>query len=393
MKRVNFIILLLLCTVFNAPLYCQMKSDISANTAEFETKEEALAEQIKNANGQDSFAELAALVETAKANFSSSDLITENLSVWLTENHPIYKDKGFNEVLQFRSYLLYAFSFFPNNDRVLGYLISELTFSDNQNIVCSCVFTSRKYDDKRLMPLIEKLTTEDYRATVNFSDFQYNSLYNYKTTIQEEANKTLTILKTQQVETTNHKATCCSSKMGPGKESYSKLIDKKNRKSNDLNIAFLDQNNDFIALKSTHGSPFIVTFFYTSCTNQNKCANTISKLAELQKNLAEKKNKFKIYAITYDDYIDKSDVLKKYGDSYNFMFDKNNRFLLPSDAQEKEKMNLLFHTTVNYGNGTVNQHGIQLFLFDKRGKIASIIENENWTVLSVSDKINSLLKE
>lgn len=358
-----------------------------------EMNEESLAKSIKNANGQHSLAELAALIETSKANFNQSDLIVENLSLWLTENHPIYDGRGFNDVLQFRSYLLYSFSFFPKNERVLAYLISELTLSDNQNIVCSSIFTGKKYHDNRLIPLVEKFTTDEYRAKVNFSDFQWDSNYNYKTTIQEEAIKTLKALKQEQVETVNHKSSCCSSKIGAGKGSDSKWIAKKDRKSKNLSIAFLDQDNDFITLKSANGNPFIVTFFYTSCTNQNKCANTISKLAELQKTLQEKKNKFGVYAITYDDYIDKSDILKKYGDSYNFVFDKNNKFLLPSTAEEKEKMNLLFNTTVNYGNGTVNQHGIQLFIFDKNGKIASIIENENWTVLSVSDKINSLLKE
>ncbi|TGD57928.1 SCO family protein [Flavobacterium humi] len=384
----------LLFTVFNAPLYCQMKDgDGSTNTAGLETSEEALAKYIKNANGQDSFAQLAALTETAKANFSDSASITENLSFWLAENHPIYDGKGFNEALQFRAYLLHSFSFFPANDRILGYLISELTFSDNQNIVCAAVFTSKKYHDSRLIPLIEKLATDAYRTTVNFSDFQYNTVYNYKTTIQEEAKKALDALKTEEVPATSHKPSCCSSKMAIGKESPSKLIGKKDRMVKDLNITFLDQENDFINLKNTHGSPFIVTFFYTSCTNQNKCAATISKLSELQKSLVGKKNKFKIYAITYDEYVDKPDVLKKYGGSYNFMFDKNNKFLLSADKEEKEKMDQLFNTTVNYGNGIVNQHGIQLFLFDKHGKIASVIENENWTVPSVSDKINTLLEE
>ncbi|MGH2666807.1 SCO family protein [Flavobacterium sp.] len=369
-----------------------MKSEINSNTVNFEANEEDFAERIKKANGKNSFTELTALIETSKSNYNQSDSIVENLSLWLTENHPIYDGKGFNDALEFRSYLLYSFSFFPENKRVLDYLISELTLSDNQNIICSAIFTGRKYPDNRIIPLIEKFTSDDYNIKVNFSDFQFNSNYNYKTTIQEEAVKTLNALKLQQKEPVSHKASCCSSKIGTEKESFSKLTEKKERRNKDLNIAFLDQNNDSFKLKNTK-KPFIVTFFYTSCTNPKKCASTISKLAELQKNLSGKKNKFGIYAITYDEYVDKAEVLKKYGDSYNFMFDSNNKFLLPLNTEEKEKMDVQFNTTVNYGNGTVNQHGIQLFLFDKAGKLASIIKNENWTVLSVSDKINSLLKE
>ena len=38
---------------------------------------------------------------------------------------------------------------------------------------------------------------------------------------------------------------------------------------------------------------------------------------------------------------------------------------------------------VSYGAGSVSQHGIQLFVFDKHGKLAATHDNEVWTVADV----------
>ena len=38
---------------------------------------------------------------------------------------------------------------------------------------------------------------------------------------------------------------------------------------------------------------------------------------------------------------------------------------------------------VNYGAGTVNNHGIQLFIFDKKGRIAAICDNDAWSASDV----------
>ena len=48
---------------------------------------------------------------------------------------------------------------------------------------------------------------------------------------------------------------------------------------------------------------------------------------------------------------------------------------------------------VDYGAGTVSQHGIQLFVFDKRGKLAATHDNEVWTVADVRECLARLAAE
>ena len=47
----------------------------------------------------------------------------------------------------------------------------------------------------------------------------------------------------------------------------------------------------------------------------------------------------------------------------------------------------------NYGAGTVNQHGIQLFVFDKQGRLAAVCDNDSWSVSDVKNCLASLIDE
>ena len=124
---------------------------------------------IETLNENNSFKELAEIINISKERWNQSEKVIASLSQLLKENHPIYKGKGYNEVLQFRAYLIYSFSFFPRHESIIKYIIYELNYSDYLNVKGASIYTARKYHDKILSTLIENYTTDSYNVKVNFT--------------------------------------------------------------------------------------------------------------------------------------------------------------------------------------------------------------------------------
>jgi len=355
--------------------------------------ENEMKDKIETASENNTFKELAEIINICKLEFNKSEIVLVAMSEWLKENNSIYSSKSFNEVLQFRAYLIYSFSFFLKNENVLKYLIYELNYSDNINIKGASIYTAKVYNDETLSLLIEPYTDDNYDVKVNFKDFEIGYKYKPNSTIQNEAIASLKVindLSKNIAESDTH--SCCSIKKNEDGKDRIDLIEKKSRKKVTLNINFFDQENSKINFTDFKGNPFLVTFFYSSCTNQNKCASSVAKLKEFQEKI-ESLKKIGIYVITYDPYIDKPDVLKKYGEAYGFMFSTTSKFLLPASESEYISMNSFFNTSVNYGNGVVNQHGTQLYVVDKKGKIAFKFENEVWRAEDLIAIFNKLEAE
>jgi hypothetical protein len=96
--------------------------------------------------------------------------------------------------------------------------------------------------------------------------------------------------------------------------------------------------------------------------------------------------------MTYDWDFDSPAVLKKYGELYGFTFGETARFLKTIDYAGIAIANEL-QLRVSYGAGTVSQHGIQLFLFDKKNRIAAICDNDVWNVNDVRNCLQILEDE
>ncbi len=95
-------------------------------------------------------------------------------------------------------------------------------------------------------------------------------------------------------------------------------------------IIFEDQDGEHVRFADFfYGQPSVVVFFYTRCTNPLKCSLTITKLARLQKLLAERRLDGRICtaAITYDPKFDLAERLRGYGDSRGVRMDGDNRLL------------------------------------------------------------------
>jgi len=137
------------------------------------------------------------------------------------------------------------------------------------------------------------------------------------------------------------------------------------------------------------GKISVLVFFYTRCDNPNKCARTISQFAELQKLLDDRGiNNISLAGITYDASYDIPLRLRNFGINRGFRFNAVHRFFRVVDGFDilRSYLNL----EVNYAGSIVNNHSIELYILDKRGKAIMAQTRLQWQPEEVADILASL---
>jgi protein SCO1/2 len=131
------------------------------------------------------------------------------------------------------------------------------------------------------------------------------------------------------------------------------------------------------------GKPAVVVFFYTRCDNPNKCSLTITKLGRLQRRLAALglDGRIRTAAISYDPQFDLPARLRAYGEDREVAF-------TPSDRLFRTRGSLApledyFALGVSFGGTLVNRHRIELFLLDRRCRVAVAFTRLQWDVEDV----------
>ncbi|HEY6974694.1 MAG TPA: SCO family protein [Chitinophagaceae bacterium] len=402
------------------------KSIAPASTAVDTIMESAISEADENF----SLTELTMIVNFCSEYCYKSTHISQALAGWLRENHSIYKDKTPTDANQFRAFLLSSLSRFPGNEEIYKYVKSEILFSDHTINIAAAAATAKNFPDKsaELIPLMEPFlgsSFSDEWVDIRTPELNYPILNPTKaryeiiltlTAYGARAYKCVKLLdeickncgeygddsvlytKAKNAAEYIRKITppCCQKETAVKASQHGMmLISKENRKVISAgNIKLLDQEGDSPTFKDLTDKPFVLTFFYTQCTNALKCISSVHRLGELETeclddNLAERVG---IYAITYDPDFDTPSILKKYGEMYGVRFNKNMKFLKAEGNSGAVLFDQL-QLRVNYGGGTVNQHGIQLFVFDKKGRIAAICDNDTWSVSEVKNCLASLIDE
>jgi len=388
---------------------------------------------IYEADKKYSIEQLAAIVTYCSNQKEHSLELSMALSNWLRENHSIYVDKSPTEVNQFRGFLMFSLSMFPPNDILYGYIKNELLFSAHTYSIASAAHTARIFTSeaqelvlflnqflqnsfpevcvdistyKLDYPLVNptKARYEIIKTLRHFGANAYPSVKLLHDILERESQKLvnqdtilISLLKPTIESILNATPLCCRKEI-PNSEPLhptTGFIEKNERKRiHASDLSMFDQNGNKMKFDKLTGKPFVLTFFYTSCTNPLKCASTVGRLGKLQEMTVAKKisDKVGIYAMTYDPDFDSPTMIKSYGEVYGVSFSKTVRFLV---AQDKSEQNLFaeLDLRVNYGYGSVNQHGVQLFLIDKKGRIASTYDNELWTVDDVYNALIYLTQE
>ncbi|CCV11603.1 hypothetical protein MESS4_330152 [Mesorhizobium sp. STM 4661] len=119
-----------------------------------------------------------------------------------------------------------------------------------------------------------------------------------------------------------------------------------------------------------HGKPSVVAFFYATCMNPRKCVQTIYNLVEIHRGLLDAglDGQIRVAAISYDPHRDTAAVLRQYGESKGVPFGADFKMMrVPSQLNSVVDA---FDLGVNYGGNQVNDHRIELYLLDSKGRIA-----------------------
>jgi cytochrome oxidase Cu insertion factor (SCO1/SenC/PrrC family) len=391
-----------------------------------------MQQAIREAKETSSLSDLTSIVNTCAEYCNKSAGISALLTEWLREDNPIYNKRTPTDVNQFRAFLLASLKKFPPSAEIYKYVKSELVFADHSINIAAAAATAGNFPDKsaELIPLMEPylsssfpdervdITTPRLNYPINnptkaryeimqtlaaFGASAYRSIklldeiasckgcrnYNYDSLLSEKAFKTAQYIR----EVT---PPCCRKEVNTATEhSGIVLIDRSNRNViNANNVKLIDQEGESLQFQDLRNKPFVLTFFYTQCTNASKCVSSVHRLGELEtacieNNLADKVG---IYGMTYDPDFDTPPILKKYGKLYGVKFNENTKFF-KSVSNSPTKFFDQLQVRVNYGAGTVNNHGIQLFIFDKEGKLAAVCDNDLWSVSDVKKCLMSLVDE
>jgi protein SCO1/2 len=376
--------------------------------------------------------ELTTVVNLCSEYCNKSTDVSLSLAGWLREDHPIYKDKTPTDANQFRAFLLSSLSKFPANEEIYKYVKYELLFADHTINIAAAAVAARNFPDKsaELMPLLEPflgnsfsdewvdITTPElnypilnptkarYEIILTLTAYGVRAYKSVKLLDEitackncgEYGNDSILYAKAKKAAEYIHKVTppCCQKEATAQTIQHEiMLINKENRKVISAgSIKLLDQEGDSLTFKGLTGKPFVLTFFYTQCTNALKCVSSVHRLEELEtecinNNLVDRVG---IYGMTYDPDFDTPSILKKYGEMYGVRFNKNMKFL-KSEDNSGEVLSDQLQLRVNYGAGTVNQHGIQLFVFDKNGRLAAVCDNDGWSASDVKKCLTSLIDE
>ena len=177
-------------------------------------------------------------------------------------------------------------------------------------------------------------------------------------------------------------------------ESYrrSPWLESGNRGSEGaLNLPVTDQDGLSLNLQDFRGQPLVLTFLYTRCTNPNKCPLVAARMAQLQGLLQEERLASRVHLaiVTYDPDYDTPDRLKRYGLAHGWRFTRQARMLRP-DKEAKDRFFDKLQVSVNYDGKDVNIHGIQLFLFDDRGRFVRCYRSVIWDNSEVLDDLKRL---
>lgn len=374
--------------------------------------------------------ELTRLVE-ACSEYPASAEISAALTGWLRENHPVYAGKTPTEANQFRVYLLAALGKFRPSPQLSQYVKSELLFTGHPFNIAAAASTARSFPEEaaELVPLLEPFLDPSYQDEwVDISTPQLDYPIVNPTRARHEIIETLksfgapayrsvrlldeiaacencgtfgrdALLPLMARAAAEHLRTitppCCRRESSSPKKRGLVLIDKKLRKNlSTASLKLIDQDEQALKFSDFAGRPFVLTFFYTQCPNALKCVSTVQRLGQLvsQCGLGNLAGKVAIFGMTYDPYFDGSSILKMYGNRYGIRFSEDVKFLKAvdnSDAALRDQLQL----RVSYGAGSVNQHGVQLFVFDKRGRLAAINDNEMWSVPDVESCLLALVNE
>jgi protein SCO1/2 len=133
------------------------------------------------------------------------------------------------------------------------------------------------------------------------------------------------------------------------------------------------------------GRPTAVAFFYTRCTNPERCSLTVTRLASLDRRLRGAGIDANVAAISYDARYDRPPRLRAYGTDRGMVF--SSRCSLLRTVDRVDPFVEAFGLGVGFGPVTVNQHGLDLVLLDPHLEVVRRHARRLWPEDDVIDDL------
>lgn len=369
---------------------------------------------------------IAGLVDAAKQMPEYRDLLVQ----LLLEGTSLYEGRSTNETVHIRGYILAAFEQVGLPDAALPYVLEELENGHDAYVVAGAARALRGFNSpsSKFVPFLLKaveniknaddaLTFEKYKPSWPIADYTtalgeiFDTLA-WLGTHAESAIPALEAMSDMKHDPFSRRArteikraidriwssgradhACCSTPTIP-ESAIITFHDPGERQRKPDSIAAIeleDQNGKTATFgEFFNGKPAIVVFFYTRCTNPNKCSLTITKLGRLQRAITAEglQGLIKTAAITYDPEYDLPARLKAYGANRGVTFDADNRLMRTRTSFQD--LRSAFQLGVNYTGTTVNRHRIELFILDSRGQIAATFSRLQWEITEVLEQAKAL---
>jgi len=146
----------------------------------------------------------------------------------------------------------------------------------------------------------------------------------------------------------------------------------------DLDWNMTDHEGRAVNLQSLVGRPVAVSFIYTRCPNPKMCPLTATRMADLERRLAEAglSDKVQLWLISFDPTYDTPGRLKAFAQGRGVKFSSVRLFR----PQEKELEQLKFEFGVNavrQADGSI-AHYTDLFLIDRQGRFVRYYAGGGW---------------
>jgi cytochrome oxidase Cu insertion factor (SCO1/SenC/PrrC family) len=124
------------------------------------------------------------------------------------------------------------------------------------------------------------------------------------------------------------------------------------------------------------GRASALAFFYTRCTNPQKCSLTVTRLARLARLIETEGINANVAGITYDPGFDRPSRLRAYGADRGMVFSP--RCSLLRTLGPFDPLREAFDLGVGFGPVTVNRHRLDLVVLDGSLAVSKRFERRLW---------------
>jgi len=214
----------------------------------------------------------------------------------------------------------------------------------------------------------------------------------------EEASSSRSAGESESTRAAKTKGCACCSDDAPLKSlvesvtPWRKPDERREIKTLDINVT--DQDGNAMKLKDLLGQPVAIAFFYSRCSNANKCPLAVRTMGKLVENVksAEMTEKVKLLMITYDPEYDTPAMMKKFGEIQGVTFSDRIKMLRPDPEKKKQLFDEL-GLSVNFNVTGVSLHGVELLLLDKHAQLVRNYHTLIWKNENVVEDLRKLVSE